>query len=57
LGADLGAMGAATHLLIAGSAHLYVVAFAVGCALLETFSRYERYAMILKWTSLSLLAT
>jgi Mn2+/Fe2+ NRAMP family transporter len=56
LGADLGAMGAATHLLIAGPAHLYVVAFAMGCALLEVFSRYERYASILKWTTLSLFA-
>ncbi|HTW53829.1 MAG TPA: divalent metal cation transporter [Stellaceae bacterium] len=56
LGADLGAMGAATHLLVAGPAQLYVVAFAVGCALLEVFSRYERYASILKWTSISLFA-
>jgi Mn2+/Fe2+ NRAMP family transporter len=56
LGADLGAMGAATHLLVAGSAQFYVVAFAIGCAVLETFSRYERYASILKWTSLSLFA-
>jgi NRAMP (natural resistance-associated macrophage protein)-like metal ion transporter len=56
LGADLGAMGAAMHLLVAGSAQLYVVAFAVGCALLEIFSRYERYASILKWTSVSLFA-
>lgn len=56
LGADLGAMGAATHLLVAGSAQLYVVAFAIGCALLEIFSRYERYASILKWTSVSLFA-
>lgn len=56
LGADLGAMGAAAHLLIAGSERIYVVAFAIGCALLETFCRYERYASILKWTSLSLFA-
>jgi NRAMP (natural resistance-associated macrophage protein)-like metal ion transporter len=56
LGADLGAMGAATHLLIAGPAQFYVVAFAVGCALLEVFARYERYASILKWTTLSLFA-
>jgi NRAMP (natural resistance-associated macrophage protein)-like metal ion transporter len=56
LGADLGAMAAATNLLIAGPVHVYVVAFAVGCALLETFARYERYASILKWTSLSLFA-
>jgi len=56
LGADLGAMGAAASLLVPVPAHAFVVAFAVGCALLETFSRYERYAMILKWTSLCLFA-
>jgi Mn2+/Fe2+ NRAMP family transporter len=56
LGADLGAMGEAMRLLLHGPAHLYVVAFAVGCALLEVFSRYERYVSILKWTTLSLFA-
>jgi len=56
LSADLGAMGAAAHLLIAGSAQLYVVLFAIGCASLEVFSRYERYAAILKWTSTALFA-
>lgn len=56
LGADLGAMGAAAKLLLGGPQHLYVVLFAVGCAALETFSRYERYASILKWASLSLFA-
>src|SRR6201987_5123859 len=43
LGADLGAMGEALRLLIGGPPRLYVVAFAVGCALLEIFVRYERY--------------
>jgi NRAMP (natural resistance-associated macrophage protein)-like metal ion transporter len=42
LGADLGAMGDALRLLIGGSSHLYVVLFAVGCAALEIFSRYQR---------------
>ncbi len=56
LGADLGAMGEALQLLIGGSAKVYVVLFAVGCAILEIFARYERYVAILKWTSLSLLA-
>jgi Mn2+/Fe2+ NRAMP family transporter len=56
LGADLGAMGEALQLLIGGAPHLYVVAFAVGCALLEIFVRYERYVSILKWTSVSLFA-
>ncbi|HTC11860.1 MAG TPA: Nramp family divalent metal transporter [Acetobacteraceae bacterium] len=56
LGADLGAMGDALRLLVGGSAHLYVVIFAVGCALLEVFSRYAEYVRILKWTTLSLFA-
>ncbi|HET6306357.1 MAG TPA: divalent metal cation transporter [Rhodopila sp.] len=56
LGADLGAMGDALTLLIGGSAHLYVVGFAIGCAGLETFSRYERYVVFLKWSSAFLLA-
>ncbi len=56
LGADLGAMGAALELLLHGSARLYVVGFAVVCALLEVFSRYEHYVRILKWTSVSLFA-
>jgi NRAMP (natural resistance-associated macrophage protein)-like metal ion transporter len=56
LGADLGAMGEAVTLLIGGPAHLYVVLFAVGCAALETFSRYERYVVLLKWSSVFLLA-
>jgi NRAMP (natural resistance-associated macrophage protein)-like metal ion transporter len=56
LGADLGAMGDALKLMIGGPAKLYVVVFAVGCALLEIFSSYARYVRILKWTALSLLA-
>jgi len=56
LGADLGAMGAALKLLLGGSAQFYVVGFAVVCALLEVFSRYEEYVRILKWTAVSLFA-
>jgi NRAMP (natural resistance-associated macrophage protein)-like metal ion transporter len=56
LGADLGAMGEALRLLVGGPPHLYVVGFAIGCALLEVFVRYERYVSILKWTSVSLFA-
>jgi hypothetical protein len=56
LGADLGAMGAALHLLLYGSTRLYVVLFAVACALLEVFMRYESYVRILKWTAASLFA-
>ncbi len=56
LGADLGAMGDALTLLIGGSAHLYVIGFAVGCAALETFARYERYVVLLKWSAAFLLS-
>ena len=56
LGADLGAMGDALRMLIGGSAELYVVLFAVACAALEVFSRYERYVVILKWLTLALFA-
>jgi Mn2+/Fe2+ NRAMP family transporter len=56
LGADLGAMGEALRLLVGGPAHLYVVLFAVVCAALEIFLRYERYVRILKWGTLSLFA-
>ncbi len=56
LGADLGAMGSAVRLFLGGSSRVYVVLFAVLCAGLEVFSRYERYVRILKWTALSLFA-
>ena len=56
LGADLGAMADAVHLLAGGPTGLYVVAFAVGCTLLEVFSRYERYVKVLKWTCATLLS-
>ena len=56
LGADLGAMGAALKLLIGGPSGLYVVGFAVVSLLLEVFLHYARYANILKWLTLSLLA-
>ena len=56
LGADLGAMGAALGLLLGGPIKLYVVAFAVVCALLEIFARYENYVRVLKWTAVTLFA-
>jgi NRAMP (natural resistance-associated macrophage protein)-like metal ion transporter len=56
LGADLGAMAAALKLLIGGPIGLYAVCFAIGCALLQVFSRYESYVSILKWISFVLLA-
>jgi len=56
LGADLGAMAAALGLLIGGPELLYAIAFGAICVLLEVFLSYERYASVLKWTTLSLFA-
>jgi NRAMP (natural resistance-associated macrophage protein)-like metal ion transporter len=56
LGADLGAMGAALKLLIAGPALLYVALFGLLSAALEIFTRYARYVSILKWLCLSLFS-
>jgi len=56
LGADLGAMAAALALLIGGPVKLYVIGFAVVSTALQIFLRYDDYAGILKWLTLSLLA-
>ena len=56
LGADLGAMGAALKLLIAGPALLYVCGFGLLSVVLEVFTRYARYVSILKWLCLSLFS-
>ena len=56
LGADLGAMGAAVTLLIGGNAMVYAGVFACICVLLEIFLSYDRYARILKWSTLSLFS-
>jgi NRAMP (natural resistance-associated macrophage protein)-like metal ion transporter len=56
IGADLGAMAAGLHLLVAGPMLLYVAGFALLTSLLQVFVSYERYAAMLRWLSLSLLA-
>jgi NRAMP (natural resistance-associated macrophage protein)-like metal ion transporter len=56
LGADLGAMAAAVHLLVAGPMPVYIIAFAILSTLLEVFVRYSRYANLLRWLTLSLFA-
>lgn len=56
LGADLGAMGAVLALLVSGPVLLYTAAFGVLSVGLEVFLSYDRYARILKWTTLSLFA-
>ncbi|MGY5811744.1 NRAMP family divalent metal transporter [Rhizobium sp. LEGMi198b] len=56
IGADLSAMADATTLLIGGPAALYVVGFAAICVGGIVFVNYDRYALILKWMTLSLFS-
>jgi len=56
IGADIGAMGAALHLLIGGPAHLYVLGFGLLCLGLQIFIPYRRYVPYLKWLCLGLFA-
>ncbi|WP_423140943.1 NRAMP family divalent metal transporter [Parablastomonas sp. CN1-191] len=54
LGADLAAMGAALTLMIGGKTAIYTLLFGIVCIVLEIGLSYQRYAAILKWTTLSL---
>ncbi|MDE3174875.1 MAG: divalent metal cation transporter [Pseudomonadota bacterium] len=56
IGADLGAMAAALQLLLDAPAILYIAGFAVVSVTLEVFMRYSRYASVLRWLTMSLLA-
>jgi Mn2+/Fe2+ NRAMP family transporter len=56
IGADLGAMAAALRLLVHATQLIFVAAFAIATILLEVFMRYSRYASVLRWFTLSLLA-
>jgi Mn2+/Fe2+ NRAMP family transporter len=52
LGADLGAMGAATQLLFGGPAPPYLLLFAVVSLVLQMYVRYTSYVKYLKWLTL-----
>jgi NRAMP (natural resistance-associated macrophage protein)-like metal ion transporter len=56
LGADLGAMGAATELLVPIKPVIFAVAFGVASVLLISFVHFKNYSRYLKWLCLSLLA-
>lgn len=56
IAADLSAMGAAIGLLAHGPQQLYVVLIGSLTVILQIFVPYERYARLLKWTALALLA-
>jgi NRAMP (natural resistance-associated macrophage protein)-like metal ion transporter len=56
LGADIGAMAAAAHLVFPISFVLYTLFFTVIILVLEIFTSYKVYANILKYLALALLA-
>ena len=57
IGADIGAMGDAVHLLVNhGSPMLYAALFSVVCVVMQVFASYERTAKYLKWLTLALFA-
>ena len=56
IGANLGAMADATKLVIGGPAQLYLIGFALFCALTQVLARYDRYVKLLKWLTLALFA-
>ena len=56
IGADLGSMAAATHMLVPVPRAVLVVLFAVGMAWLEIAVPYHRYSRVLRWLCLSLLS-
>lgn len=56
LGADLGAMGAASQLLIGGSTTPYVLFFGIISLLLQMYIPYTAYAKYLKWLTLAVLS-
>jgi Mn2+/Fe2+ NRAMP family transporter len=56
IGADIGAMGAALHLLVGGPLLAYVLGFGLVCLALQILISYERYVPYLKWLCLALFA-
>ena len=56
IGADLGAMGDAVALLFGGPRLVYASAFGLLCAALQIFMHYKRYAAVLRYLALALLA-
>lgn len=56
IGADLGAMAATTQLFVDLPFPLLAVFYAIVIVLLVVFVNYKRYAKILKWLALALLA-
>jgi NRAMP (natural resistance-associated macrophage protein)-like metal ion transporter len=56
IGADIGAMAAALHLVAGGPLLTYTVGFGLLCVGLQVFISYHRYVPYLKWLCVALLA-
>jgi len=56
IGADIGAMAAAAHLIIPVSFVILTLVFTVSILFLEIFTSYKVYSKILKWLCISLFA-
>jgi len=56
IGADIGAIGGAAALIIPIPAAVLMVVFTVGILALEIYVSYRKYAKVLKWLTVSLLA-
>ena len=56
LAADLSAMGAVLHLVVAAPALLYVCLLGAASVLIEVLTRNAHYVRVLRWLSLSLLS-
>src|SRR5438874_13726540 len=56
IAADLGAMGNALELVAGGRSEIYIVFFALVSLTLQIFVPFPRYAPLLKWLTLALLA-
>lgn len=56
IGADLGSMAEAFQLLVPAPFVLLVIAMAAAILLLEVFVSYDRYAIVLRWLALSIVA-
>ncbi|MEP9359482.1 divalent metal cation transporter [Sphingomonas sp. KR3-1] len=56
IGADIAAMGDAAQMVVGGGGHVFTIFFALFSLILQVFVSYHRYARVLKWLTLSLLA-
>jgi Mn2+/Fe2+ NRAMP family transporter len=56
IGADLGAMADAVHVVAGGPSAAYLIGFGFASILLQIFMRYTRYVSVLKWLSAALFA-